>query len=368
MIYREFGKTGKRISALSMGGMRFSEPHKVDKMAEIPLAAADAGINYFDTAPHYCDDKSEDIMGTAVPEMKQRGHKFYMGSKTNSKTYDGVWRDIEKTLKRLNIDKIDFYYCWCIITRESFEERKNGGAVKALMEIKEQGLADHINVSSHQSGEEIKELVDSGYFEGILLGYNILNFPFREQGIEAAYKKDMGIFIMNPLGGGIITDPVNRERFEYLKLDQDKSLLETALHFLLLNNKITSALTGFTTLEDVKTAVKTVDSFESVKDTDLESYKQEINQGYSDLCTTCRYCEYCPEGIPVSKLMEAYNYYIIYNKNKEVTDRLKWHWDIQKEEALELIDKCTSCGTCENKCTQQLPIIERLKEMKTMIS
>ena len=368
MLYRDFGQTGKKISVLSMGGMRFPEPENIDKMARIPVAAAKAGINYFDTAPYYCKDQSETIMGKALAEIKRKGYSVYTGSKTNSKTYDGVWRDLEKTLKRLDRDNIDFYYLWCIITDDMFNERQQGGALKALMEIREQGLADHINVSSHQDGDEIKKLVQTGYFDGILLGYNILNFDYREKGVNAAFANNLGVFVMNPLGGGLLTDPRNTERFSEFKLSKNQTMLDASLHFLLLHEQITAALVGFTTLEDVQTAVKAVESFEQVKDTDLAAYKDRIREGFSSLCAGCRYCEYCPEDIPVSKLMDTYNYWILYQDKKQVRERLKFHWNLGTDEAIELIERCTECGTCESKCTQKLPIINRLQELQTVLS
>jgi uncharacterized protein len=84
MQYRRYGGTDAEVSILSMGGMRFEAPADVDRMAEIPLYLYDHWVNYFDSAPYYCDDKSEDIVGAAVKEMKKRpgGRRFYVASKS----------------------------------------------------------------------------------------------------------------------------------------------------------------------------------------------------------------------------------------------------------------------------------------------
>ena len=63
MLYKEYGSTGKRISVIGCGGMRLPTPHDHAAGIAILHAARRAGINYFDTAPFYCDDQSEAEVG-----------------------------------------------------------------------------------------------------------------------------------------------------------------------------------------------------------------------------------------------------------------------------------------------------------------
>ena len=74
---------------------------------------------------------------------------------------------------------------------------------KHFEQAKSEGLIRHITVSSHMQGNDLEKLVDTEAFSGILIGYNALNYRFRQAGIAAAYNKGMGITVMNPLGGGI---------------------------------------------------------------------------------------------------------------------------------------------------------------------
>ena len=60
MLYKDFGRTGKKVSAIGFGGMRFPKSDKgydYDYCAEMIHEANRLGINYFDTAPFYNDDK-----------------------------------------------------------------------------------------------------------------------------------------------------------------------------------------------------------------------------------------------------------------------------------------------------------------------
>ncbi len=63
MIYREYGKTGKKVSVIGFGGIRFGEDY--DYSAEVVRRDNALGIYYFDTAPGYCNDRSEAIFGQA---------------------------------------------------------------------------------------------------------------------------------------------------------------------------------------------------------------------------------------------------------------------------------------------------------------
>jgi hypothetical protein len=83
MIYRKYGSSGIDVSAIGFGGMRFDNPSDIDGNAELVTAAYDAGINYFDTAPKYCDDKSEDIYGKALKKILDVVKKYLAQKKKN---------------------------------------------------------------------------------------------------------------------------------------------------------------------------------------------------------------------------------------------------------------------------------------------
>ncbi len=103
MIYRPYGKTGKHVSVIGMGGMRFGDDD--DYGAEVVRHASIKGINYFDTAPFYNDDRSEDIFGKAFKNMPA---PFYVSTKSSinsDKTADEVRCRIENSLERMNLEK-----------------------------------------------------------------------------------------------------------------------------------------------------------------------------------------------------------------------------------------------------------------------
>ncbi|MEA2022410.1 MAG: aldo/keto reductase, partial [Candidatus Caldatribacteriota bacterium] len=205
MIYKEYGKTGEKVSAVGFGGMRFDTLKSKKENAELLRYANSKGINYFDTAPYYCNDQSEDIFGIAFKNMPT---DFYVSTKGNPNqfsTAEKAKNAVKKSLDRLGLSKINFYHIWCLLKMENYKlAMKPGGQYEGLLQCKEEGLIDHIVFSSHQPGYEIKEILEDGKVEGVLLGINILNFPYRWDGVAAAYQKGYGVAAMNPLFGGAI--------------------------------------------------------------------------------------------------------------------------------------------------------------------
>ncbi len=355
MIYRDYGKTGKTISAISAGAMRFRTPMTpaiMEESADLFVYAYERGVNYFDTAPIYCDDRSEEIVGMAVRRMKPG--TYYVSSKSFAPDGDGLRRSLEKSLSRLGLDRIHFFHIWCLLSPQDWAERKSGGAVKAALRAKEEGLIEHLVFSTHMNGEETEGVIAEGIFEGVTIGYSAINFPYRRRGVEAAGKAGIGVVTMNPLAGGVI--PRHAGRFGFLRGAADADVVTAALRFNISHPAITSALVGFSSREQVDQAMAALDGFVPYDEEFVGALEQNIESHFDGLCTGCGYCLPCPKGVPIPKYMDAYNLLALEGKDS-VAMRLKWHWDLTAADA----GRCDACGRCESECTQSLPIIERLR-------
>jgi predicted aldo/keto reductase-like oxidoreductase len=355
MQYRKYGSTGIDVSVIGMGGMRFPQDD-FEKSAQIIKNAYDAGINYFDTAPGY--GKSEDVYGVALKEMqKTRKEKpFYVATKTFKSKPDEVRKELETSLERMNLEWIDFYHVWCVMTPRNLKERINDGVLDAFRKLKEEGLVKHICISTHMTGDEIAQTLKDYPFEGVLLGYSAMNFAYREAGISAAAELNKGVVVMNPLGGGII--PSYPEKFEFVKTQKDESVVDGALRFLLNDERISTLLVGISTQQELSDALEAFNGFKPISPEAIKKIRQSLKDSFNEMCTNCGYCNICPNKIPTPRLMEAYNHYILSEKPQNMLDRLKWHWALPINS--DVFDKCIECGACERKCTQKLPIIERL--------
>ncbi len=361
MYYKNYGDTSMRVSAIGMGCMRYNEEDikagRLEKCAEVPLYALEKGINYFDTAPFYCDDKSEIITGMALSQVDRS--QFYISSKANLNTTGdvvnaGTFRKrLETTLTRLKVDYLDFYHLWCLLSIDSYKEQSDA-LYDFFVDAKREGLIKNIVFSAHMQGDELEQVIEKDLFKGMLIGYNALNYRFRQSGIEAAAEKGMGVVVMNPLGGGLI--PENPGKFSYLTEGTDLNVAQAALRFVASHREITIALPGFTSKEHVDDAVKSVEDLVERPMAEICEAFADKGMAIDDLCTGCGYCRGCPVDIDIPKYMDAYNEKIL---GKSIDSRLKYHWNIPASKA----GDCAACGVCEQKCTQHLPIIERLAEI-----
>ena len=364
MLYREFGHTGKKVSILGFGGMRFANVDDHEECAASMLTAAQGGVNYFDTAPGYFETKSELVFGNGFAELKKKNLPFFTATKTFASKEDAIRKEIDSQLKRMGIEYIDFYHIWCIKTLDEWRDRKKNGVLDALKKLKDEGLIRHICVSSHLIGDEIKELLMEGVFEGVLFGYSAYNFRTRQAAFDAVREKNLGVVIMNPLGGGII--PRYPGRFDFIKRPGE-GITAAALRFLWDHREISTALAGFENTAQVKDALLAIEGYKPRTAAELAQVKEDNKISLEGICTGCAYCVSgkagynCPQGIPIPKYMDAYNHKILSPPGSKdpIGERLYWHWSLERS----IAGKCIKCGQCEKACTQHIDIINRLKEI-----
>lgn len=365
MLYRKFGKTEHQISLIGMGGMRFNESDylsgDLDACAEVMVHAYKKGVNYFDTAPLYCHDKSLEIFARGIARMDR--DKIFVTSKaspnnTGEQNGDDILHAIERDCKRLGVDYIDFFHLWCVLSFDMFAEYEKMGILDGLRKAKERGLIRHINISTHASGDDIEKILETGFFEGCLLNYNATNFAFRQKGVEAAARLGIGVITMNPLGGGLI--PRNPEFYSFLKDSPDDTVAKAAIRFNASHPALNVVLVGATTTAHIDEACEAIENLQPVSAARLAQMKLHLTENLNNLCTMCGYCDGCPMDIPIPKMMDAYNQYILSgNDPAAMTGRMDGHWQIDYTPA----GQCIGCGACEAKCTQKLPIVARLKEL-----
>lgn len=362
MIYRTFGKTGVQVSALGFGGMRFADQSDVEGCSQLVQAAYDAGFTYFDTAPGY--GQSEELFGVAFKAMnKTRAQRpFCVATKTLRAKPDEIRKELEQSLQRMGLDYIDFYHIWCVMSLQGYQRRKTEGALAAFEKLQQEGLIRHICVSSHMTGEDVSIMLRDYPFAGVLLGYSAMNFSYRERALQAAAQVNAGVVVMNPLGGGLI--PQHPELFSFLKAQNDETVVQAGLRFLINDPRISVALVGLSNQQQLAEALTAVDGFKPIEDSRINAMKQNLKQSFAELCTGCGYCDQCPEGIPVPRLMDGFNHYLLNGGEKALLDRLAWHWSINKND--EILRKCTQCRLCEESCTQHLPVTERIAKIRAI--
>src|SRR3989338_7968234 len=296
MQYREYGKTGKKISVLGFGGMRL--PDDDQEAYLLVRRACEGGINYFDTAPSYCGWRSESIIGQAVKDAKK---KVFLANKSMV-DYDPAAGDLRKrleiSLKNMKAEKIDFYSMWDVSSWEKFERvTKKGGPYDGALKAKKEGLIAHITLSSHADSLTIKRMLESGFFEGVTLGYNLINADYRQGAIAFAAAKAIAVVTMNSLAGGVI--PRIREHLDRAYVKNKLSSIAVALKFILMTPGITSALSGMNNIRELEENLSVIDGEINCDAGQAEAIKKTAESLGHRFCTYCWYCLPCPKNIPL---------------------------------------------------------------------
>ena len=367
-MYREFGKTGVKISALGFGAMRLpalaaecGKSLDTEKGIEIIHRAFEAGVNYIDTAPYYCEGESEIVVGKALKGWRD---KVYLSTKNPVEDNSGEhWRErLEKSLKKLDTDYIDFYHMWGISWDAYVKDIDvKNGPMSAAFKAKEEGLIRHISFSFHDAPENMIKIIDTGNFESVLCQYNLLDRR-NEKSMEYAREKGLGVVIMGPVAGGRLGAP--SQTISNLLPGKIKSSAEIALRFVLANSNVSCALSGMGTMEMVDENVLVASNENPLSGEELERINESMieNKKRAELyCTGCNYCMPCPSEVNIPLNFEIMNYHRVYG----LTDYAKGQYgqigthDWMKGKKAE---ECIECGICETKCPQKIQIRKQLKE------
>ena len=383
MQYVDFGKTGIKVSRLGMGCMRLPCYEKggktiFDEEKGIALIhrAMELGINYYDTAPYYCDSQSEIILGKAL--LGGRREKVFVSTKNpiESNSGDDYERRLEASLEKLNISYIDFYHFWGISLKDFLEKVKSkDGPFERAKKVKEQGLIKHISFSFHDGDAGKKEgdnLIEAlkqseGVMESLLVQYNILDRN-KEAGIALGRQMGLGTVVMGPVGGGRLGTPT--KAILNLLPNKFQSSAEMALRFVLANQNIDIALSGMSNMEQLEENVRVAENTNPLSTEEISKIETMVkeNERLAGLyCTGCKYCMPCSQGVNIPEIFTLMNYHRVYNITEYARQEYaligKVDWKQYKS-----VSACTECGDCETKCPQSIPIREQLKETHKILA
>ena len=197
---RTLGRTGAKVSILAFGcGSRFLMYKDEDSATAILNRAIDSGITYLDTAYAYGDGESETRVGRV---MATRRKEVWLATKIPDRSRDGFLRRLEGSLKRLQTDHVDLVHIHSLGQADDLEaiEAKDG-ALKGLMEAREQKMARFAGMTSHTNGEVMAQAIERHDLDCVQMALNASrNGRFEELALPAANKKNLGIIAMKVTG------------------------------------------------------------------------------------------------------------------------------------------------------------------------
>jgi aryl-alcohol dehydrogenase-like predicted oxidoreductase len=200
MPTRNLGKTGYKVGIFSLGGQAALEhANNFDVAVPIIERALDMGVNYIDTSSIYGGPErwSEQYVGKV---MAHRRNEAFLATKTKERTRDDSMRMIEKSLQLLQTDHVDLWQLHDIGTMFDINAIfAKGGAMEALVEMKEQKVVRHLGLTGHYRPDALIEGIKRYPFDAILMAMNAADphhYSFNEELLPLAVERQMGIIGM----------------------------------------------------------------------------------------------------------------------------------------------------------------------------
>ena len=377
MLYRKLGKTGEKVSILGFGCMRLpiidGNPRNINQplATEMLHHAINHGVNYVDTAYPYHGTvateggMSEIFVGNALKDGYRE--EVYLSTKLPSwliEKKEDFNYFLDKQLERLKTDCIDFYLLHGL-GQKTWPLLKSLDVFKFLDSAIDEGKIKYAGFSFHDEFKLFREIVDSYKWSFSQVQYNYMdqNFQAGRKGVEYASSRNLGTVIMEPLRGGCLTNNIPSDIQEiWASAPVKRSLAEWALRFLWDQPAVNVVLSGMSTMEQVKENIQIAEEGNINSLTSLEKdLIQEVKEAYEArvhvACTACGYCMPCPEGVDIPLNLNLLNDVHVYQNKAKPMGNYKFLTAKKQSAAF-----CTLCGECEDKCTQNIDIMEYLTE------
>jgi aryl-alcohol dehydrogenase-like predicted oxidoreductase len=225
----QLGQTGLEITRVGFGAWAIGGgnwefgwgPQDDDESIAAIHHALEQGINWIDTAAAYGFGRSEEIVGRALQGVAERPHVFTKCSLIegpdrtveHSLKRDSIVREAERSLRRLGVDTIDLYQIHWPNPAAEIEE-----GWSALAELKDQGVVRHIGVSNFDVNQlrRIQQIVP---VETLQPQYSLIEREAEAEILPFAERAGIGVIVYSPMGSGMLTGKMTRERVESLPED-----------------------------------------------------------------------------------------------------------------------------------------------------
>lgn len=318
MKYRTLGKTGFKVSEVSLGtwqlGGRWGEKFNFNTAEEILSRAVDGGVNFIDTADVYNEGQSEKAIGKFLKGTKE---KIYVTTKagrrlvphtTEGYNRENIIRFVDDSLKNMDMEVIDLIQLHCPTT----EVYRNPEVFGILDELVEKGKILNYGVSVEKVEEALKA-IEYPNMATVQIIYNMFRHKPAEKFFDLAKSRNVGIIARVPLASGMLSGKFKKDtvfskgdhRFfnregqvfdkgetfsgvpyeigleaveELKKIFTEGKLAEYALRWILMNDNVSCIIPGASRASQVEDNIKASD-LSPLTDDQMEGVK-EIYQKY----------------------------------------------------------------------------------------
>ena len=268
---RVLGRTGAKVSILAFGcGSRFLMYEQEDQALAALNHAIDLGITYLDTAFAYGDGKSETRVGKVLATRRK---EVWLATKIPDRSYDDFMRRLEGSLKRLQVDQVDLLHIHSLGQAGDLEKiEAPNGALKAMLQAREQKLTRFIGMTSHTSGSVMAQAIERHDLDCVQMALNASrNGRFEELALPAANKKNLGVIAMKVTGQEFLLGTV-----------AGKADIDSLLHYS-MSLPVSTAVVGMPHVEMLEHNIAVARAFSPLKDEEMEQLRRALAPSREDL-------------------------------------------------------------------------------------
>ena len=307
----------KEISQIGFGGLALKNMPLEGGM-RLVYHAYEKGVNFFDTARSY--GHSEAIIGRGLYGFREN---IIICSKTKVKRIKPLMDDLEESLYNLKTDYIDIFMLHDV-------RNLNMMFYDNLEALTLEKTVKKVGVSVHRL-EILEEIVKQGMVDVVMFPFNFIESEALNTGlIDKCRKKNIGMVIMKPIGGGMIRYP------------------EKSLQWIGRTLKDAIIIPGMKTKEEVDINTNLFEKSLKFPRNFPELWEEKSRLGHR-FCRRCEYCCVCPEGINPSIIIQWRELMMKRDEGFLSDNKLK-----QIKAGLE----CKQCGLCEEACPYNLKLTE----------
>ena len=407
MSYREL--TGDRVSLLGYGCMRWPmKPSPDGKGDVVDQEAVNAlvdyalahGINYFDTAPPYCQGLSEAATGTALARhprdkyflaTKMSNHRLYGQGLRGKELYDASVAMYRNSFKDLRTDYIDYYLFHILGTGAGMEEMRGRlydcGVADFVLKEKEAGRIRKLGFSFHGDVRVFDYMLqESGIpWDFVQIQLNYLDWNHATGfNVDAEYlygelaERKIPVVIMEPLLGGRLSKVHDHVVAKLKQREPERSVASWAFRFAGSFPDVLTVLSGMTYMEHLQDNIRTYSPLQPLSTEEfafLEETARLMMQYPTVPCNDCKYCMPCPYGLDIPGVLLHYNKCV----NEGRLPRGSRDEGYRKARRAFLVgydrsvprlrqaDHCIGCNQCNPHCPQGIDIPKEMQRINKFV-
>lgn len=359
MKYRVNRKTGESISEIGLGSSYMYEAG-MDEAVRALRRAAEGGINYFDLAAG--NGKTFPMYGEAFRDIRKDiffqihfGADYTKGEYGWSLDLDTIKRSVDKQLRELKTDYIDYGFIHCQDEISDWETYLKNGVYDHILALQKTGVVRHIGLSSHTPAV-IQRIMDDADIDMLMFSVNpaydygqgeLANGSVDERSdvYRRCEKEGVGISVMKPFSGGQLLDASRSPFGQALTHYQ-------CIRYCLDKPGVLTVLPGAKSVQEVEMLLSYHDQTEEA--TDYSVIGEFAPPQASGKCVYCNHCRPCPAGIDIG-LVNKY-----YDLAKAGDTMAVEHYRTLEKNASD----CIQCGHCDSRCPFSVEQSKRMAEIR----